>query len=190
MYFREVLGGFCNGGCCFFASLQVFHTLFFDITPHPSDSSCQVYSYEHLTILYFQPSSLHLPILYFQPSLLHLPISYFQPNLLHLPILYFQPSSLQSNLKNFHFDFSGIFILPWALWFWADVFNPQKLFILHSFFKLWPICYPDESRTPHSQTCFMFHLIKLFLPTGIWFLTTHFIVTRPLCYHILQWPTE
>ena len=54
----EPPGGFCDVGCCCccccFTSLEVFHSLLFDVIPHPSVS----YRYVFTPILYFQPSSL------------------------------------------------------------------------------------------------------------------------------------
>ena len=46
----ELPGGFCD---CFFTSREVFHSLLFDVMPHPSVSYRQVFT----PILYFQPSS-------------------------------------------------------------------------------------------------------------------------------------
>ena len=51
----EPPGGFCDVGCCCcFTSLEVFHSLFFDVIPHHFMSYRQVFT----PILYFQPSSL------------------------------------------------------------------------------------------------------------------------------------
>ena len=65
----EPLGGFFDAGCCCFTSLEVFHSLLFDVIPHPSENYHWVFT----------------------------------------PILYFQFSSWQSDLRYFHFNFSGLF---------------------------------------------------------------------------------
>ena len=50
----EPPGGFCDVSCCCcFTSLEVFHSLPFDVIPHPSVSYRRVFT----PILYFQPSS-------------------------------------------------------------------------------------------------------------------------------------
>ena len=49
----EPPGGLCDVGCCCFTSLEVFHSLLFDIIPHPSVNYHRVFT----PILYFQPSS-------------------------------------------------------------------------------------------------------------------------------------
>ena len=57
---REPLGRFCDVGCCWcfcFTSLELFHSLLFNVIPHPTKSYFQDYSCRHLPILYFEPSS-------------------------------------------------------------------------------------------------------------------------------------
>ena len=75
----------------------------------------------------------------------------------HLSIKHFQPISSQSNMQHFHLEFSGIFIVPQVLQFWASVFYTQANFILHllpTLVHLWLRC-KQEQHTQDFLLCLL-----------------------------------
>ena len=69
----------------------------------------------------------------------------------HLSSLHFQAGSSQSDLLSFHFNFSRLFILQYALRFSAGAFYPQAFFTLYTFPIFWVICDSYATRNTPSR---------------------------------------
>ena len=87
------------------------------------------------------------------------------------------------------FTFARLFILKWALRFWAGMFHPLMFFTLHSFPTFFGTfvtqvrvgtSYPGSSSVPA--------LTELSLSTDAWTWTTHIVVKRPLIYQLSSEP--
>ena len=84
----------------------------------------------------------------------------------YLPILYIQSSSLQNNFWHFHFNFSGLFIVPRVLRFWIAFFYPCMFFyfavLSHILADLW-LRYEQEHLIQDLHLCLLSwsHLVWL-----------------------------
>ena len=108
------------------------------------------------------------------------------PHWLHRPVKASTSSELYLDYFWYFICFCQAFlslvclILPWVLWFWVSVFDPQAFLSRTPFPHLGAFVTEMKAGTPHPGFCSMSALIKLFLLTSACSWTTHIPVTKLL----------